>query len=222
MRFKKWVINMQVTKKRKVRSDKKTNIKPTILLDAKTAIYRLADITETPVKDVGEYLCKEALNNKGILEELAKHFKRDIAFENTLYRGNHKNPSIIRRTEAGDCERITIRVTTDVNDILEDLAYCLGCAKARVTASLIESAISEFSIVDDYVKGFLEEGLDKNKMKELKRLMNYVNDNESDNDYSWASMLSVIVDEVRSNTTTVLNGPNEIIEEYLINNWRDN
>lgn len=214
------MINMQVTKKRKVRSDKKTNIKPTILLDAKIAIYRLADITETPVKDVGEYLCKAALSNKGILEVLSKHLKRDIAIENTFYRGNNNNPSIIRRTESGDCERITIRVTTNVNDTLEDLAYCLGCAKARVTATLIENAISEFSIVDDYVKGFLEEGLDKNKMKELKKLMNYVN--ETGIDYTWASMLSVIVDEVRSNTTTLLNGPNEIIEEYLVNNWRDN
>ncbi|UZN01270.1 hypothetical protein OL548_34525 (plasmid) [Lysinibacillus sp. MHQ-1] len=62
----------------------------------------------------------------------------------------------------------------------------------------------------------------KNKMKELKKLMNYVNDNETGIDYTWASMLSVIMDEVRSNTTTLLNGPNEIIEEYLVNNWRDN
>jgi len=213
---------MQVTRVRKVRSDKKTNIKPTILLDAKTAICRLADITETPVKDVGEYLCKEALSNKGILDELTKHLKRDIAIENTLYRGNHKNPSIMRRTEAGDCERITIRVTKEVNGILEDLAYCMGCAKARVTAALIENAISDFAIVDDYVKGFLEDGLDKQKMRELKKLMSYVNDNELGNDYTWASMFSVIVDEVRSNTNTLLSGPNEIIEEYLINNWRDN
>jgi len=128
----------------------------------------------------------------------------------------------MRRTEAGDCERITIRVTKDVNEILEDLAYCMGCAKARVTAALIENAISDFIIVDEYVKGFLEDGLDKQKMRELKKLMNYVNDNESGNDYTWASMLSVIVDEVKSTTNTLLSGPNEIIEEYLINNWRDN
>lgn len=218
----KWVINMLVTKKRKVRSDKKVNIKPTILLDARTAIYRLSDITDTPVKDIGEYLCKEALTNKGIIDELAKHLKRDVAIDNTLYRGNPKNPSIIRRAESGDCDRITIRVTVDMNNILENLAYCLSCAKARVTAALIEYAITDFSIVDDYVKGFLEEGIDKHKMKELKKLFNYVNDNESGNEYSWASMLSVIVDEVRPNTATLLNGPNEIIEEYLINNWRDN
>ncbi len=213
---------MQVSRVRKERSDKKTNIKPTILLDAKTAIYRLADITGTPVKDVGEYLCKEALRNKEIIDVLSKYLKRDIAIQNTLYRGNLKNPSIMRRTEAGDCERITIRVTKDVNEILEDLAYCMGCAKARVTAALIENAISDFVIVDEYVKGFLEDGLDKQKMRELKKLMNYVNDNESGNDYTWASMLSVIVDEVKSTTNTLLSGPNEIIEEYLINNWRDN
>lgn len=215
---------MQATKERKIRSDKKTNIKPTILLDAKTAIYRLADITNTPVKDIGEYLCKEALSNKGILEEIGKHLKRDIVIENTMYRGNHKNPSIMRRTEAGDCERITIRVNTAINDTLLDLAYCLGCAKARITAALIENAICDFNIVDDYVKGFLEEGLEKPKMKELKKLMNYVNDKESGNEYTWASMLSVIVDKVKSNTDTdtLLNNPNEIIEEYLINNWRNN
>lgn len=209
---------MQITKQRKVRSDKKENIKPTILLEVKTAITRLAYITDTPVKDIGEYLCKEALKSNEIIGTISKHFKRDIIIDNTLYRGVCKNTSIIRRTEAGECERITIRVTTDVNNLIEDLAYSLGCFKARACAVLIEHAINDYDIVDDFVRGFLEEGLDKHKMRELKKLMKFVNDNDSSSEFTWASLLSVIVDEVNA----PLDDPEKVVEEYLINNWRNN
>ncbi|MFY0519307.1 hypothetical protein ACOMCU_15990 [Lysinibacillus sp. UGB7] len=211
---------MQLTKKRKVRCDKKENIKPTILLDVKAAINRLAYITDTPVKDIGEYLCKEALRSKEIIGLISKYLKRDIIVDNTFYRGDRQNPSINRRTDAGECERITIRVTTEVNDLIEDLAYSLGCFKARASAALIEYAINDYGIVDDFVRGFLEEGIDKQKMRELKRLMKFVNENDSNTEFTWASLLSVIVDEVKVNP--LLHNPEKVVEEYLINNWRNN
>lgn len=208
---------MQITKKRKVRSDKKENIKPTILLEVKTAITRLAYITDTPVKDIGEYLCKEALKSNEIMGAIAKHLKRDIIIDDTLYRGIRKDTSINRRTDAGECERITIRVPIEVNDLIEDLAYSLGCFKARACAVLIEHAINDYGIVDDFVRGFLEDGLDKHKMRELKKLKKFINDNDSNSEFTWASLLSVIIDEVNS----PLDNPEKVVEEYLINNWRD-
>jgi len=211
---------MQLTKTRKVRCDKKVNIKPTVLLEIKAAISRLGDITDTPVKDIGEYLCKEALKSKDIINTMTEHLKRDIIIDNTLYRGDRKNVSINRRTESGDCDRITIRVTTDINEQIEDLAFALGCAKARACAVLIEKAINHYNIVDDFVRGFLEEGLDKHKMRELKKLMKFVNDNDSNSEFTWASLLSFIVDEVKGIPT--IKNTEKIVEEYLINNWRDN
>lgn len=210
---------MKLTRTRKVRCDKKVNIKPTVLLEIKTAISRLGDITDTPVKDIGEYLCKEALKSKDIINTIAEHLKRDIIIDNTLYRGDRKNVSINRRTGSGDCDRITIRVTANINEQIEDLAFALGCAKARACAVLIEKAINHYSIVDDFVRGFLEDGLDKYKMRELKKLMKFVNDNDSSSEFTWASLLSVIVDEVKG--IPPLKNTDRIVEEYLINNWRD-
>ncbi|MCM3176307.1 hypothetical protein [Cytobacillus horneckiae] len=51
-------------KKRKTRSDKKKDIKPTINIKLHECINRLSYITNTPVKDVGVHICMAELESK--------------------------------------------------------------------------------------------------------------------------------------------------------------
>ena len=71
------------TKKRKVRSDKKRDVKPTISSNLKHCIYRLSYITSTPVKDVAETLCEKGLRSRKVMDYLSTYFRRDLKFANT-------------------------------------------------------------------------------------------------------------------------------------------
>ena len=105
-------------RQRKVRSDKKRDIKPTISLELKDSIYRLAFITRTPVKDVCELLVKNALfENEEIIKDLSRNFRRDIRINNTLYVGHLKNERIAK-IEDGETERISFRLTNDDYEII--------------------------------------------------------------------------------------------------------
>ncbi|MED4888435.1 MULTISPECIES: hypothetical protein [Lysinibacillus] len=63
---------------RKVRSDKKMDLKPTLTIELKDAIYRLSYVTNTLVKDVSAHLCAVAIDSVEIMKSIAKHFQRDI------------------------------------------------------------------------------------------------------------------------------------------------
>ncbi|MEK1828812.1 hypothetical protein AAAC51_06585 [Priestia megaterium] len=55
---------MGEVKKRKIRSDKKQSIKPTVDLEIYECIARINHITRTPMKDVGEYICQRGMFSK--------------------------------------------------------------------------------------------------------------------------------------------------------------
>lgn len=61
-------------------------------------------------------------------------------------------------------------------------------------------------------------GLDAERMNELQKVLNYINSMSDSDEYSWADLLSLIVNEVHAPITS----PNEMVEEFIINNWRDN
>ncbi|WP_245579618.1 hypothetical protein [Alteribacter aurantiacus] len=81
-------------KTRKVRSDKKRDVKPTIPFQLRECIYRLSYITNRPVKDVAEAICLYGLASKKVMEHLSKNFRRDFMGESTLYVGDLENLSL--------------------------------------------------------------------------------------------------------------------------------
>ncbi|HGE5798668.1 hypothetical protein [Bacillus thuringiensis] len=71
-----------IEQERKVRKDKKVDIKPTISVDLKECIYRLSYITNKPVKDVALHICDYALHSKEIMEILSESFRRNLTIHN--------------------------------------------------------------------------------------------------------------------------------------------
>ncbi|MCJ7992628.1 hypothetical protein MUB15_31250, partial [Priestia sp. OVS21] len=69
-------------KQRKVRCDKKRDVKPTIPIHLKECIYRLSYITNTPVKDVTESICISGLKSPKVMDYLSHYFRRGFSFEN--------------------------------------------------------------------------------------------------------------------------------------------
>lgn len=207
---------MEKERQRKKRSDAKKTIKPTMNIKLKETIHRISYITEIPVKDVGEALCEHGISSNNIINNISKYFKRDVRINNTLHIGSMHNPTIVKRTAPGTCDRITIRVNKKAYDVIGALAYGLDCTVSRACSKVIEESMHDFEFVDSYIMTYLAKELDKRRLKELQKIMDFVNQ-ESEEESTYATLLTHIVDEVKEPYMSL----QETVDSYLINYWRD-
>ena len=196
---------------RKQRSDKKREVQPYITMQLKDTIYRLSYITSTPVKDICEFMCIYLINSPKAINALSMHFKRDIKLNNTLYFGSLDNQSINKRLNR-PTERVTVRFKQMDYEFISVLSYALDCSASRVVAVLLEIALTDIKVVNIYIKEQLNEYLTPGQMKELRNLLKHLN-RESDENSSWAALLSIIADEV----TTPITRIKDAIGEFLGN-----
>jgi len=197
------------------RSDKKRDVKPTLKLDLKDAIYRLSHITYTHVKDVCPSLCMLVIKDRKSIEYLSQFFKRDLLFDTTIFRGHVTNQTIEKRIHAPG-ERVTIRFTQSEYSAIALLAFALDCTVSRATAILLEISMSEARFVNAYIKEFLRHELSESEMREFKEILRYINKN-GESHHSWASLLAYVVDEVGSPVNRI----KEAISSFIDLNWRE-
>ncbi|QIG62546.1 hypothetical protein [Sporosarcina phage Lietuvens] len=206
------------TKERKRRSDRKRDVKPTITHELRECIYRLSYITSTPVKDVAEAICINGVSEPKVIGYLSHHFRRDIRFARTVYRSNPDSTPIKKRGLSGQTARITIRFKTDTYDTISAMAYALDCTVSRACALLLDASVRDGNFIDEFVQSYMERNLDAERMRELKRVLKYVNaNNPYDEEYSYASLLSLMVEEVRE----VASNLTDTAQEFVIKHWKD-
>lgn len=202
-----------MTKNRKVRSDKKRDVKPTISVDLKNCIYRLSYITDTPVKDVAEIICEKGLRTRKVIEYLSHYFRREYQFMSTIYLGDLGRESLQSKYQSGKNERITTRFNQATYEDIKSLSDALDVTPTKATALLLDASIRNTNLLNAFVKTYLHGTIDKNRMKELKQVLHYVNKNNPYNeDISWFTLLSMIYEEVKDGTVNV---------KEAINNWVD-
>ncbi|MCE4051703.1 hypothetical protein [Bacillus sp. Au-Bac7] len=198
---------------RKVRSDKKRDVKPTISVELKNCIYRLSYITNTPVKDVSEIICKKGLQSRKVIENLSHHFRREYRFMNTIYIGDPGRESLQSKSQKGKNERITTRFTQYTYEEIKDLSGALDVTPSKATALLLDASIRNTNLLDSFVKTYLHGTLDKMRMKELKYVLQYIKKNNPySEEGSWFSLIALIVEDVKDNSINV---------KESIHNWLD-
>lgn len=141
----------RATKKRKRRSDKKVDCKPTIPLLEKDRLYEVAWWALMPVKDAAEKITLHVLRDKEALEVLRKHFVRGVHISGTYYNGHNDNPRM-NPHQLGDNARITIKYMQNDYDYISALAYALGSSKAAVVAWAIAYALPREEIIRWYIE----------------------------------------------------------------------
>lgn len=202
-----------MTKERKTRSDKKRDVKPTISVDLKNCVYQLSYITNTPVKDVVEIICEKGLQSRRVLEYLSKNFRREFQFMNTIYMGDLGRESLQRKYQSGKNERITTRFTQDTFEIIKKLSDALDVTPSKATALLLDASVRNTNLLNNFVKAYLYNHIDDNRMKELKLVLKYINKNNPYNEeISWLTLLSIIFEEIKESTGSV---------KQTIHNWLD-
>lgn len=194
---------------RKERSDKKREVKPLIPLDVKDAIHRLSHVTHKPVKDVCEFLTVYILRDTATINTLSRHFKRSIQLGNTYYRGDINNPGVSKRLKVPS-DHVSGKYKKNDFEIISTLAYALDCTPTRVNAILLESATRNIKAVNEYVHEYMTEELSDSQMRELRKVLSYVNQYNDDNS-SWLSILSAVIGDIRPATTKLY----ELVEEFL-------
>ena len=194
---------------------KKRDIKPTVPINIKATIYRLSDITKTPIKDVAEYITALVIRDRKAIEHLKPYFKRNYIFENIMIMGSISNKSLVKRNNEEPGERVTIRFKQQDYAMISDLSHALDCTKSRTVAVCLEIGISNLRFVNAYIKNNLRKELTNEQMRELQGILKYVSETGRPN-LSWAHLLSLVDEAVgpRANIS-------ESVNEFLIKNWRD-
>lgn len=201
-------------KKKVMRSDKKIDCKPTISVDLKECIYRLSYITNTPVKDVAEEICKKGLHSRKVVEYLSEHFRRELRLGNTYYMGDLNRPSLQRVKYSSPTSRITIRFQQHDFWNIKALAFALDCTPSKATAILLEASIRNTDFINQFTKKYIKAQLDEQRLKELQRVIRYLNKNSPyEEKISWASLLSFLYDELRLSTNNMTKTLNKWIDQ---------
>lgn len=201
---------------RKVRSDKKRDVQPTISKELKECIYRLSYITDTPVKDVAERISIEGFRRKKVISYLSRNFRRDIRIDNTVYMGDIERLSVKKRTSRGQSERISIRFKSDMHERLSALSYALDCSVARACALLLDATVRDVNFINDFAYEYLNEQVDKQRMDELKKVLQYINsENPYEEEISWSVLLSYLMKEVKVHAEKV----QDTVTDFIVKTW---
>lgn len=197
------------SKPRKTRSDKKKEVKATLSIALKNAIHRLSYITNTPIKDVCEKLCHELIIDRKIIDTLSGYFQHEVIYDGTMFRGHYDNVQIAKRFE-GKTSIATMTFTRSDYDIIYKIAYALGVSPSRCVALLLDMAMRDINVVNQYIKDYLKKELSPYELEELKQLISYTN-RSNVNHQTWASFLGYIYEQKGSPMFKM----REIINEFL-------
>ncbi|MDM5196485.1 hypothetical protein QUF79_00005 [Fictibacillus enclensis] len=201
------------TKTRKVRCDKKRDVKPTIPLEMYHCISRPSYVTNRPIKDVAEDLCNYRLSSKAVIEKLSLYFRRDyLVSEHIFYLGDltRQTHRIVKR--GGIKKRVTIRFQQTMHDNLADLAYALDLTVSSATMVLLEMSIKQTDIVKTYIESFVHQRLDPERIKQLKEVLKFINKNNPCNEeVTLAQLISFLMEEFKDRTIHL----KHMVDEWL-------
>lgn len=201
--------------RRKIRSDKKRDVKPTISIHLKEAIYRLSYITSTPVKDVAERICEDGLVSRKVIENLSQHFRRSVRLKSTMYMGDLERPSLRGNVPGGQTERISIRFKQSTYESLSALAYALDVTPSRATALILDASIRDSAFINKFFHDHLKNQLDDRRMAELKKVIKYLNaNNPCEERITWGLLLSYIYGEISDGAHSVTESITEFIKKW--------
>ena len=184
---------------RKVRSDKKRDIKPTVPLALKESVDRLCYITNRPIKDIAEEICICGLNSRKVIELLSSNFRRNYTFRNTVMMGDLNRVSLQKERIKGIKERITIRFTQDVYEKINSLSYSLDVTPSRATALLLDGTFRNGEFISQFLEKHIVQELDVNRQRELKAILKFINKNNPyDKEVTLSALVAYYFDEIKS------------------------
>ncbi|WP_342047227.1 hypothetical protein [Bacillus sp. OTU530] len=201
---------------RKVRSDKKREVKPTITMSLYECIDRLSYMTTNPIKDVAEEICVLGLQSEKTIDLLAGYFRRDYWIqERKLIRGDVSRAPYTFKDGDSQKRRISIRFSQSVHDKLSELAYALDMTVSSTTALLLKTAIYESSIFVDYILKHLDDETTEARMNQLQYIVDFINESNKEEPIDIRMLVSYILDKASTKTKDFKRTFVQFIEQYI-------
>ncbi|MFB9759450.1 hypothetical protein [Ectobacillus funiculus] len=205
-----------VERVRKVRSDKKREVKPTITMSLYECIDRLSYMTTNPIKDVAEEICVLGLQSEKTIDLLAGYFRRDYWIqERKLIRGDVSRAPYTFKDGDSQKRRISIRFSQSIHDKLSELAYALDMTVSSTTALLLKTAIYESTIFVDYVLKHLDDETTEARMNQLQYIVDFINESNKEEPIDIRMLVSYILDKASTKTRDFKRTFVQFIEQYI-------
>lgn len=160
---------------RKVRSDKKREVKPTVSQSIYNCISDISYITNTPMGEFSVYLIEEGIQSLEVMDILSKEFQRPYHFNDYhIMMGIRDTPRSRVIKQSGQTSRLPIRINKWLDIKIENVAYALGATHTSATYSILKIAIKNTKIIDKYLAKNIYDNLDKARQKQLKIVYDFI------------------------------------------------
>jgi len=160
---------------RKVRSDKKIDVKPTVPIVLKNQLFTLSHLLNEPVKDVAEQLCKDAAKSKVIIDEICRWFRRNYIYKNVVAIGDPDRPRL-RLIIQGEKSKVTIRFKRNDYDELCNLAHALDITPTSTAGVLIRMSLRNIDFMTEFVQTYFSH-LSENRKRKIDLFLKGIHDN---------------------------------------------
>lgn len=124
---------------RKVRSDKKVDVKPTVSGYIKRNLYTYAYLANVPVKDAIELMIEKGLDNDDVLSLFRSALIRDFFIRNRVIFKHREEPAKIRYQ--GKTETVSTRLKRETYEELCELAFCIGHTPTSTASLMIRKTL---------------------------------------------------------------------------------
>jgi hypothetical protein len=111
-------------------------------------------------------------------------------------------------------ERVTIKFSQGTNENISSLSYALDVTPTKVTMLLLEASVKNADFINQYEESHLGSYITEVKIKELKKVLKFLNDNNPyEEEFSWTHLISYFCDELKHGSSSVKNAMNEWVDK---------
>ncbi|WP_416150177.1 hypothetical protein ACM26V_04075 [Salipaludibacillus sp. HK11] len=97
--------------------------------------------------------------------------------------------------------RISIRFQGYSYEKISQLSFALDVTTSRATALLLDASIHNSNFIDRYLRTFVHTTLDPRRMKELKKIMMFINDNNPyEEKLTWGALILSLYEDLKEET----------------------
>lgn len=161
-------LRREVGSTRKVRTDKKRDVKPTISYYVKESLYDYSSIIEEPVKDAAEKLVEVGLKSETILLLFQPIMIGNYRLENRFFIGNRPLP--VKIYYRGATGKVTIKFNQETYEQLRNLAFAIGHPPTSTAALMIRKTLYSYDFMEYFIERHLDY-LDNRRKVELQRFL---------------------------------------------------
>lgn len=155
---------------RKIRSDKKREVKPTVSVYIRNNICSLANIVGSSAGDAGLAIISKGFHNDDVMRQFQPLMISNFNIDNRIYVGNRENGPV-KINYRGSTAKLSIKFPMDIYEDLRRLAYSIDLTPTTTAALMIRKGMFCDPFMDEQKQLYLNRCHDDEQKTELIRFI---------------------------------------------------